>query len=92
MIYLRVQTNRVKLKEVLASFQHGAIDGERLIAPRPLPKTYFKYYVGYACVIDGSVNEKILTAIKNHKKIEKSVFESEVKSIDYFWESAYKDV
>lgn len=92
MIYLRVETNRVKLKEVLASFQHGAIEGERLIAPRPLPKTDFKGYVGFACVIDGSENQKILIAIKNHKQIEKSVFEAEVKAIDYFWESAYKSV
>ncbi|WP_305908109.1 hypothetical protein Q9L42_012280 [Methylomarinum sp. Ch1-1] len=68
------------------------MEGERLIAPRPLPKTSFKYYIGFACVIDGSENEKTLTAIKNHKQIEKSVFEAEVKAIDYFWESAYKSV
>ncbi len=92
MIYLRVQTNRAKLKEVLALFQRGVIEGERLIAPRPLPKTSFKYYIGFACVNDGSENEKILTAIKNHKRIDKSVFEAEVKDIDYFWESAYESV
>lgn len=91
-MYLRIQTNRAKLKEVLVLFAQNAIESERLIAPRPLPKSHFKFYIGFAHVIDDSKNMALLTKIKNHKQIEKSTFEEEVEAIEYYWEASDKSV
>lgn len=41
MKYLIIQTNRAKIKEIIAIFSKNAIDGDLLIVPRPMQKQTF---------------------------------------------------
>lgn len=84
-MYIKIQTNRAKLKEILSAFQINFQKTEVFIAPRPQMKKRFKYYVGYASIIKGSSNELLLIKLKNHHFISQSEFENEVQSIQYYW-------
>lgn len=84
--YLRFQTNRVKIKEIIALFSRQAISDEYLIVPRPLPKTNFRFYVGFSKVESGSENYKMLILMKNHMEISEEEYMRAIESIKYFWE------
>lgn len=85
MVYLKIQTNRAKLKEIIGRFPGEAFDGEVFIAPRPLPKKVFKFYVGYACVHDRSKNHQLLTKLKNHTLMNKETYASAIAEVEYSW-------
>ena len=85
MVYLKIQTNRAKLKEIIGKFPGGACNGEIFIAPRPLPKEIFKFYVGYACVQDRSTNHQLLTKLKNHSLMDRQSYTSVIAGIKYSW-------
>lgn len=82
-MFIRIQTNRAKLKEVIAIFGGNARSTEILIAPRSLPKERFKFYVAYASVVQGS---------KNNKEMTKSEFDHEINAIKYSWVAGDKNV
>lgn len=90
-MFIRIQTNRVKLVQVISDFKKNAIETELLIAPRPLPKERFKYYIGFANVISDSKNHKLLESIKNHKYINNDEFNKEIDSIKYYWSAKAKE-
>jgi hypothetical protein len=85
MIYLKIQTNRAKLKEIIGQFSVGITDEETFIAPRPLPRENFKFYVGYACVYDSSKNHKLLSNLKNHSIMDEQSYISTIAEIEYSW-------
>ena len=91
-MFIRIQTNRAKLREVITLFGNYAQPTEFLIAPRPLPKENFKFYVAYASVINGAKNNKLLESIKNNKSMTKSEFNKEVNAIKYSWVAGEKNV
>ena len=91
-MFIRIQTNRAKLKKIISSFGRNAVANESLIAQRPLPKELFKYYVAFASVSEGSKNQKLLQSIKNHKIITNSEYDKEVAAIKYFWNAGDKIV
>ncbi len=91
-MFIRIQTNRAKLREVITLFGNHAQPTEYLIAPRPLPKENFKFYVAYASVIEGKSNNKLLESIKNNKAMSKSEFDREVNAIKYSWVAGDKNV
>lgn len=91
-MFIRIQTNRAKLKEILLSFGRNAAASEVFIAPRPLPKERFKFYIAFASVEDNSRNHRLLETLKNHKIITKTDFDSEVSTIEYYWKSGGKNV
>jgi len=86
-MFIRIQTNRAKLLEVISLFDRNAVKTEILIAPRPLPKQRFRFYVAFANVIENSENHNLLQAIKNHKQITNTVFDKETSAIKYYWEA-----
>ena len=85
MLYLKIQTNRAKIKEIIGQFYLDYSDGEVFIAPRPKPREYFKFYFGYACVFDGSKNNQALLKIKNHTILDEQSYEDYIKEIEYLW-------
>ncbi len=87
MIYLRIQTNRAKIKEIIGQFSKGAIDGEVFIAPRPLPKENFKFYIGFGVVCSGSKNHELLCRVKNHLILSEEEYLALVKDIEFSWKS-----
>ena len=87
MLHFRLQTNRVKLVEVISTFGKQSINSEILIAPRPLPKTIFKFYVAFVTVEENGHNHSLVTSIKNHKEISKSDFEKEIGDIEHYWQA-----
>lgn len=85
MVFLKIQTNRMKIKEIIVQFSKCALEGEKLIVPRPLPGENFQFYKGY-CVVDGSSeNNKLLSKLKNYKEITEDEYHSEVGKLEYFW-------
>lgn len=85
MVYIKIQTNRVKIKEVIREFSVGISAGEVFIAPRPLPRENFKFYIGYGCVCDGSKNHQLLMKVKNHSILEEKEYLKQVEEIAYSW-------
>ena len=67
MVYLRIQTNRVKIKEVIGQFSKLANDGEAFIAPSPLPRQSFKFYIDFGKVSGNFNSYKLLTSIQNQE-------------------------
>lgn len=92
MKFVRVQTNRAKLKEVISSFSVNLSDGESLVAPRPLPKERFKYYIAFAIVNENMKNDLLLKSIKNYKTLSEEDYHNEVKKIPYSWSVGNKSV
>ena len=87
LIYLKFQTNRAKLREILALFQNNSVNEEWLIAPRPPLKERFRIYIGFASLENDSKNQHLLKSLKNYQPIHENVFKSEVANIQYFWEA-----
>ena len=85
MIYLKLQTNRAKIKEIIREFSVDISPGEFFIAPRPLPKENFKFYIGFGRVDEGSKNHKMLMSIKNHSLLNESEYDEQVEKIVYSW-------
>jgi hypothetical protein len=85
MIYIFIQTNRVKIKELLSSFSKQAVELEVFIAPRPLPKKTMKFYTAFSKVEEGTKNHQSLIKLKSHKIISESEFDEEISKIEYFW-------
>lgn len=92
MIYLKIQTNRAKIKEIIGQFSIDLSDGEVFVAPRPQPRENFKFYFGYACVLDGSKNNQSLLKIKNHTILDEQSYASRIKEIEYSWRVPTKSV
>lgn len=92
MLYLKIQTNRAKIKEIIGQFSLDLSDGEVFIAPRPQPREKFRFYVGYACVFDGSKNLQNLLKIKNHTILDEQSYEAHIKEIEYLWRVPRKNV
>ena len=84
-MFVKIQTNRAKLRQIIDIFGAQVKGNEFLIAPRPLPKQNFKFYIAFAYVLDGSVNDQLLRTIKNHKIISKERFYEETGKIQYSW-------
>lgn len=91
-MFIRIQTNRAKLKEVITIFGGNTQPTEILIAPRPLPRERFKYYVAYVSVVEGSKNNKLLESIKNNKEMSKPEYDHEINAIKYSWVAGDKNV
>ncbi len=91
-MFIRIQTNRAKLREVIALFDGYSQASEYLVAPRPLPKERFTFYVAYASVNNESKNNKLLETIKNHKEITELEFNNTVIKIKYSWVAGKKNV
>jgi hypothetical protein len=89
---MRIQTNRVKIKEIISLFSRDAIEGEIFIAPRPLPRANFKFYIGFAKINHESKNYKLLSKIKNHSVISEEEYLGKVKEIEFFWQAPSKSV
>ena len=87
-IYMRIQTNRAKIKDILSRFTTCAVDGEAFIAPRPQPREFFKYYYGYGRVSLGSNNYKLLTRLSNHSVIEEEEYSARLAEIEFFWKAS----
>ena len=85
MLCIFIQTNRVKIKELLVTFSNQAVEFEVFIAPRPQPKKTMKFYTAFSKVEEGSKNHQSLIKLKNHKIISESEFAEEVSKIEYFW-------
>lgn len=91
MISVRIQTNREKLKNILYKFSSAHIGKEFFVAPRPLPKQTFKYYVGYAYVEEGYRADSCLHSVKNYSSLSEDEFLDNLISIEYFWFSGDKE-
>ena len=87
MIYLKIQTNRAKLKELLIKFTENLQSDEKFIAPRPLPRRNFRFYLGYASVIENSRNHQLLLKIKNHSTLDNKTYQACIDGIEYSWNS-----
>lgn len=87
MVYIKIQTNRAKLKNLLAQFSVNCSSNERFIAPRPLPRENFKFYVGYAQVNENSKNYHLLKKVKNHSLLGEDIYQSLINDIEYSWQS-----
>ena len=87
MIYLKIQTNRAKIKDLLSQFSLNHSLDEILIVPRPLPKQFFTFYVGYTKVIENSKNHQMLIKIKNHSLLGEQEYQSLINDIEYSWKS-----
>lgn len=85
MIYLKIQTNRMLLKKLLEQFPVAIQKGEIPIAPRPLPKTVFKYYYAVAGVEAEGSNYFMLQKVRNCTLLSKAEFEEERKTIKCCW-------
>ena len=85
MVYFRIQTNRMLLKKTLELFSYKAIEGELFIAPRPIPRTVFKYYYGLARVVRDSECCSFLLKIKNNQILEEDDIELMKNTIKYCW-------
>ncbi|MBT4730498.1 hypothetical protein HOB87_00820 [Candidatus Woesearchaeota archaeon] len=91
-MFIRIQTNRAKLREVITLFGGNSQTSEFLVALRPLPKERFTFYVAYASVDKESKNNKLLETIKNHKEITELEFNSKVSEIKYSWTAGNRNV
>lgn len=91
MIFVRIQTNRAKLKNMLDKFSSAHMGKEFFVAPRPLPKQTFKYYVGYAYVEEGSRADLCLQSVKNYSSLSEDEFLDNLKATEYFWFSGDKE-
>lgn len=87
MIYIRVQTSRMKLKSIINQFSTQAVADETFIAPRPLPREMFKFYIGFGKVFSDSENYKLLSKMKNHSEISKDEYLDTVNEIEFFWKA-----
>lgn len=87
MIYMKIQTNRAKIKDLLSQFSVNHSSNERFIAPRPLPRENFKFYIGYAQVNENSKNHQLLKKVKNHSLLDEVNYQSLVNDIEYSWQS-----
>lgn len=85
MRFYKVQSNRLKIKELIKSFDLNLEHGEVLIAPRPEPGKSTVYYFALVCVSQGSRNEMDILRIKNKKELLESEFCSEKESIKFCW-------
>ena len=86
-VYMRVQTNRTKIREVIDLFSRNVIEGEAFIAPRPLPRENFKFYIGFGKIYSDSKNFELLSKIKNHSAISEEEYLSEVSEIEFSWQA-----
>ncbi len=84
-LYVRVQTNRAKIKEVIGAFSSKALPGEKFVAPRPLPGKIFRFYIGFGAVFSDSDNYKLLSSIKNFTVLSEAEYVSAVSEIKFSW-------
>lgn len=87
MIYIKIQTNRAKIKDLLTKFSVNYSSNEKFIAPRPLPRENFKFYVGYAQVNENSKNHQMLAKVKNHSLLDEEIYQCQINDIEYSWQS-----
>lgn len=87
MIYMKIQTNRAKIKDLLSQFSVNHASNEKFIAPRPLPRENFKFYIGYTQVKENSKNHQLLKKVKNHSLLDEVEYQSLVNDIEYSWQS-----
>lgn len=85
MKYFKIQTNRVKLKSIVADFGRARLTDECFFAPRPLPKQMFKFYIAFGCVCRGSKADQIVFSVKNSQEISELDFLSIVSESKYYW-------
>lgn len=85
MIFIFIQTNRVKLKEILFQFERCYESGEFMVAPRPLPSTSFKYYFAYGLIAQASKAHSLFSSLSKNRELLEVEFMELVSSTEYFW-------
>ena len=92
MLYIKLQTNRAKIKELLNQFSRNLTLNEKFIVPRPLPRENFRFYFGYAQVKKDSKNYHMIMKIKNHSFLDKIAYNSQINSIEFSWKSPSESI
>ncbi len=85
MLFFKVQSNRVKIKQLLDIFNTQNVKGEKIIAPRPKAKTVVEHYCAFVAVTEGSQCCNIIQKIKNCATLSENDFASEIKNISHSW-------
>lgn len=83
--YARIQTNRATLAKFLKEFEAYLAPGEELSAPRPLPKSFQKFYVAYIQVADHGENHQRAKRFKNYTEISREDYLESIEGINYSW-------
>lgn len=86
MICMRIQTNRAKIVSLVSEFREQKMDGEYLIAPRPLQKSSLSFYIALCKVVEKSSNHQMLLKLSNKKVLTEQEWDTAVGEVKYSWE------
>jgi hypothetical protein len=86
-IYAKVQTNRQTLEKYILKFRYNKIEGESLIAPRPLPGRFQRFYFALVVLVEGSNNHATSSAFANYLILSKDEFENLRNDVKYSWDA-----
>jgi hypothetical protein len=84
-IYAKVQTNRQTLEKYILKFRHNKIDGESLIAPRPLPGRFQRFYFALVILAKGSNNHAISSIFAKYSVLSKEDFDALSNEVKFSW-------
>ena len=86
-IYAKVQTNRQTLEKYILKFRHNKIEGESLVAPRPLPGRFQRFYFALVILVEGSNNHATSGAFTNYSILSKDEFDNLRSEVKYSWDA-----